>query len=90
MLRRPQLGISARSSRRRENARQKYYARAPKLGAISGQSFFAGNPLPRASLKSDHYESVTGADTLALALAELHLSVLHITAVRTPPNTIDR
>ena len=31
-----------------------------------------------------------GADTLALALLELNLSVLHIAAVRCPPNTIDR
>ena len=37
-----------------------------------------------------HYETITGADTLALALVELHLSILHITAVRCPPNTIDR
>ena len=44
----------------------------------------------RASLKSEHYEAITGADTLALALLELHLNILHITAARCPPNTIDR
>jgi len=74
----------------RITARQEYHTRAFKLGEIAVEQFFAGSPLPRASLKSDHYESVTGADALALALAELHLSVLHITAVRTPPNTVDR
>jgi len=74
----------------RATAQEAYYARAFKLGEIAVQGFFAGSPLPRASLKSDHYESLTGADTLALALAELHLSTLHITAVRTPANTIDR
>ena len=46
--------------------------------------------LPRASLKTDHYETITGADTLALALVELHLHILHITAVHCPANTIDR
>ena len=74
----------------RATAQEAYYARAFKLGETAVQGFFTGSPLPRASLKSDHYESVTGADALALALAELHLSVLHITAVRTPPNAIDR
>ena len=52
--------------------------------------FFADSPLPRACLKSDRYESTTGADTLVLALTELHLSTLTITVVRTPANTIDR
>ena len=54
------------------------------------EKFWGTSPLPRASLKSEHYESITGADTLALALVELHLNILHITAVRCPPNTIDR
>ena len=52
--------------------------------------FFQDSPLPRASLKTDHYENTTGADTLVLSLAELHLSTRTITAVRTPANTIDR
>ncbi|MBW8042212.1 MAG: hypothetical protein FVQ85_19740 [Planctomycetes bacterium] len=67
-----------------------YHKRAFKLGEIAIEKFFGDSALPRASLKSDHYESITGADTLVLALAELHLSTLHITAVRTPVNTIDR
>jgi len=41
-------------------------------------------------MKTDHYESITGADTLAMSLAELHLASQHITAVRAPDNTIDR
>jgi hypothetical protein len=52
--------------------------------------FFDKGPLPRASLKSNHYEAITGADTLALGLVELHLHILAITAVRYPSNTIDR
>lgn len=74
----------------RITARRKYHARAFSLGEIAIERFFGDNPLPRASLLTDHYESTTGADTLALALAELHLSTRTITAVRTPANTIDR
>ena len=71
-------------------ARKEYHDRAYRLGEIAIEKFFDDSPLPRASLKTDHYESITGADTLALALAELHLSTLAITAVRAPVNTIDR
>lgn len=52
--------------------------------------FFQDRPLPRASLKTGHYETITGGDTLALALIEVHLASLHITAVIAPDNTIDR
>ncbi len=74
----------------RITAQEKYYKCAFNLGKVALEKFFGDNPLPRASLKTNHYESITGADTLALALAELHLNVLHITAVRVPVNTLDR
>jgi len=74
----------------RATARRAYLDRARELGLLAAQLFFQDNPLPRASLKTGHYETITGADTLALALVEVHLSSLHITAVRTPDNTIDR
>jgi hypothetical protein len=74
----------------RSTAKQIYFDCARQLGEFALSKFFDSGPLPRASLKSEHYETVTGADTLALALVELHLEVLHITAVRYPPNTIDR
>lgn len=74
----------------RATAREMYHKRAFTLGKIAVDKFFGGSPLPRASLKTNHYESITGADTLALALVELHLTTLHITAVRAPVNTIDR
>jgi hypothetical protein len=74
----------------RSTAKQAYFDRALEFGNIALEKFFGKDALPRASLKSDHYESRTGADTLALALLELHLHVLHITAARCPPNTIDR
>jgi hypothetical protein len=74
----------------RHSADWKYMERARKLGDFAVEKFWGTNALPRASLKTEHYESITGADTLALALLELHLNILHITAVRCPPNTIDR
>ena len=74
----------------RATARREYLDRARELGLLGIQLFFEDSPLPKASLKAGHYESITGPDTLALALVELHLHSLHITAVRTPDNTIDR
>ena len=68
----------------------KYMERARQLGDVAVEKFWGTNALPKATFKADHYETITGADTLALALAELHLNILHITAVRCPPNTIDR
>ena len=60
------------------------------LSELSSKAEVDDGSLPRASLKTGHYETITGADTLALALVELHLHILHITAVRCPSNTIDR
>ena len=74
----------------RYTARAEYHSRAVELAAFAAEQFFADSPLPRASRKTNHYESSTGADTLALALAELHLITRHITAVRAPANTLDR
>lgn len=74
----------------RSTSNQVYLDRARALANFAVERFFDKSPLPRASLKTDHYETVTGADTLALALVELHLHILHITAVRCPPNTLDR
>lgn len=74
----------------RSTANQEYLDRARALADFAVQKFFDQGPLPRASLHSHHYETITGADTLALGLMELHLHILGITAVRCPPNTIDR
>lgn len=82
--------ISLQLAAWRSTARQVYLDRARELGNVAVEKFFDKSPLPRASFKTDHYEAITGVDTLALALAELHLHILHITAVRCPPNTIDR
>lgn len=82
--------ISLQLAAWRHSANWKYMERARKFGDIAVEKFWGTNALPKASFKTDHYETVTGADTLALALIELHLNILHITAVRCPPNTIDR
>lgn len=74
----------------RSSAKRVYFDRARELGTLAVQKFWQDNPLPKASYKTGHYEAITGADTLALALVELHLNILHITAVRCPANTIDR
>lgn len=83
--------ISLQLAAWRSTADAAYLERAKALADLSTRTFWPdGVPLPRASAKSQHYESATGADTLALALLELNLGVLHVTAVRCPPNTIDR
>jgi hypothetical protein len=74
----------------RHSAKPAYLESARTIADIAIEKFWGTNALPKASFKTDHYETITGADTLALALVELHLHILHITAVRCPPNTIDR
>lgn len=51
--------------------------------------FWQDNPLPRASKQTGHYETITGADSLALALLEVHAATHGLTN-RIPSNTIDR
>lgn len=82
--------ISLQVAAWRHTAQRAYLERARELGTWAVARFWEDRPLPKASLNTQHYESITGADTLALALVELHLNILHITAVRCPPNTIDR
>jgi hypothetical protein len=74
----------------RHSANRVYLDRARKVAEVAVEKFFGASALPKASSHSDHYETITGGDTLALALVELHLNILAITAVRCPPNTIDR
>ena len=79
----------------RSTARPVYLDAARKLATQAVERFWQGeSALPQASAKpqsgAGHYESITGADTLALALVDLHLHILYITAVRCPSNTIDR
>jgi hypothetical protein len=73
----------------RATANRRYFTRAFRLGEVAVEQFFGDSTLPKASLRSDHYENTTGADTLVLALAELHLLTRTITVVQAPANTID-
>ena len=73
----------------RSTARPEYLEGAVKLADLAVQRFWPDGPLPRGS-DAARYEAISGGGTLALAFVELHLSILHITAVRCPPNTIDR
>jgi hypothetical protein len=82
--------ISLQVAAWRHTARMEHLEAARRLADEAVAKFWGDSPLPRASLKSEHYESITGSDTLALALVELHLNILHITAVRCPSNTVDR
>jgi len=82
--------ISLQLAAWRSTARPVHLDHARKLADYGLKTFWAGGDLPRASSRTNHYETITGSDTLALALVELHLSILHITAVRCPANTIDR
>ena len=54
-----------------------------------GCMFWQDNPLPRASFGTGHYESITGADSLALSLLQLHAAT-HELKVAVPCNGIDR
>jgi hypothetical protein len=66
----------------RSASKQEYLDSARKYADFAVQRFWANDsPLPKPT---------AGADSLVLSLLELHLSILHITAVRCPPNTIDR
>ena len=66
-----------------------YLKQACRLARMAVDIFWQDNPLPRASFKTDHYETITGADSLALALLEVHEATNNLDIV-IPSNTIDR
>ena len=82
--------ISLQLAAWRSTSRQEYLDTATKLADLAVQQLWSDGPLPRAGLRAGHYDAASGVGTLTLAFVELHLSILHITAVRCPPNTIDR
>jgi hypothetical protein len=71
--------ISLQLAAWRSTARQGHLDKARALADFGLAKFLDGAP-----------ELIAGLDTLALATVELHLHVLYITAVRYPPNTVDR
>jgi len=56
----------------RETGDRKYLGRAEYLGAQAVRLFWDDGPLPRASTRCAHYETITGGPDLALALLDLH------------------
>ncbi len=81
--------ISAQVAAHRLTSRRVYLEEAHQLARSAAEIFWQDNPLPRASRKTGHYETITGADSLALALLEVHAAA-HGLAIRIPLNTIDR
>jgi hypothetical protein len=82
--------ISLQLAAWRDTSRQQHLDRAIKLADAALQRYWSDTVIPRESPALQNYSNATGLDTLALSMVELHLSILHITAVRCPSNTIDR
>jgi hypothetical protein len=66
-----------------------YLDEARRFAQMAVDVFWQDNPLPRASKQTGHYEAITGGDSLALALLEVH-AASHGLTNRIPSNTIDR
>ena len=66
-----------------------YLEQARRFAQMAVDVFWQDSPLPRASFKTDHYETITGADSLALALLQVHAATNNLD-VEIPSNTIDR
>jgi hypothetical protein len=81
--------ISAQVAAYKLTRRSVYLEQARRFARMTVDVFFQDSPLPRASFKTDHYETLTGADSLALSLLEVHAATRNLkTAI--PANTIDR
>lgn len=81
--------ISTQVAAYRFTSRATYLEQARRLARLAVEIFWQDNPLPRASMQTGHYETITGADSLALALLEVH-AVSAGLMNRIPSNTIDR
>lgn len=81
--------ISAQIAAYRLTKKKVFRDHALVFAQLAVEVFWQDNPLPRASKHTGHYEAITGADSLALSLLEVHAS-LHGLTNRIPSNTIDR
>ena len=81
--------ISAQIAAWRFTKRSTYLEQARAFAQMAVEFFWQDNPLPRASLKTGQYETITGCDSLALALLDVHAAT-HGLKQRIPSNTIDR
>jgi len=80
---------SAQVAAYRYTGRAVYLDQARRFAERAVRMFWQDHPLPRASLKTGHYETITGADSLALALLEVHAATHGLTN-KIPLNTTDR
>ncbi|MHC4740945.1 MAG: hypothetical protein ACYS8Z_03475, partial [Planctomycetota bacterium] len=81
--------VSAQTAAFRFTRDPGYLEQARRFAQMAVELFWQDSPLPRASHKTDHYETITGGDSLALALLEVHV-VMNNLDVKIPYNTIDR
>jgi hypothetical protein len=81
--------ISAEIAAWRFTREEKFLNQGRTFGRMAIEIFWQDNPLPRASMQTGHYETITGADSLALALLDLHAASHGLTNA-IPANTIDR
>jgi hypothetical protein len=81
--------ISAEIAAWRITKKPGYLDQASLFAQLAVELFWQDSPLPRASLQTGHYEAITGCDSLALALLEVHAATHGLTN-RIPSNTIDR
>lgn len=68
---------------------RQYLDGARNLAVDAVRTYWQDNPLPKASVKTDHYETLTGGDSLALSLLEVSAADTQA-AARVPSNTVDR
>ena len=81
--------ISAQVAAYKFTNRSVYLEQSRRFAHMAVDIFFQDNPLPRASFQTDHYETITGAGSLALSLLEVHAAARGL-KVTIPSNTIDR
>jgi len=81
--------ISAQVAAWQFTKKPSYLEQARTFAQMAVDQFWQDNPLPRASQKTGHYETITGGDSLALALLEVHAATNGLT-IQIPANTIDR
>jgi hypothetical protein len=81
--------ISLEVAAYRWTKKEAYRRQADRLARMAVERFWQDKPIPKASARTGHYESITGPDSLALSLLELHAAT-HDVTVPIPSNTIDR
>jgi hypothetical protein len=81
--------ISTQVAAYRLTEKKVFLDQAREFAQMATEIFWQDNPLPRASKQTGHYEAITGADSLALALLEVHAATHGLTN-HIPSNTIDR